>query len=370
MKNLFILFLFASLFQNCFAQTSKEVAVKSTADFGKIALSVVLPEILEGLDSAQTSKLQSKVIQIVTGNGLAASGYFCNFVIYPKFAIYEANLVEGGMESTTVITCELSLYIKELSSKVIYASVSKKIKGSGKSKETALNNALMQIETSDKEWKAFIETGKEKILKYYESKCEDFIAKSDLLIKTEEYEKAIALLLTVPEELTDCHTRVQAKALEAYKLLKEKQSVKLLANAKIEFEKSNFLEGMILLQKVDVASASYSEAQNLIKLNQEKWCKKLVLKAKSLVATKDYSGASIFLKEIKAESSCILEAQEIIKDIDAKITAEEKRVIEMKQQQYQDQIKLQRDVVNCLKDIAVEYAKSQPETATYNTIIK
>jgi hypothetical protein len=70
---------------------------QSQNDIGKMALSIIMPENVDYLDEQQLSKLETKISQIVTMNGLAASGYNNNFVIYPKLAVYENNIVESGM---------------------------------------------------------------------------------------------------------------------------------------------------------------------------------------------------------------------------------------------------------------------------------
>jgi len=111
MKKLFITFAIFSTI-TALAQT--------TSDVGKIALSVIMPENIDGLDASQLSKLETKITQIVSASGLAASGYNNNFVIYPKFAIYETNVVEGGMQNITVTTCELSLFIKQVDNNVLF----------------------------------------------------------------------------------------------------------------------------------------------------------------------------------------------------------------------------------------------------------
>ena len=115
-KNLIIIVAILA-FSNVMAQSSQEV--------GKIALSVIMPENVDGLDISQLSKMETKITQIVSSTGLAASGYNNNFVIYPKFALYETNVVEGGMENITVVTCELSLFIKQVDNNILFSTISK-----------------------------------------------------------------------------------------------------------------------------------------------------------------------------------------------------------------------------------------------------
>ena len=361
MKKTFLMLSFFSIVCVALAQSASEV--------GKIALSVIMPENVDGLDVSQLSKIETKIMRIVSLSGLAASGYNNNFVIYPKFAIYETNVVEGGMQNITVVTCELSLFIKQVDNNVIFSTISKQIKGSGNNKTTAITNAISEVPTNDQQFKTFIEIGKTKIIQYYESKCQDIITKSESLVKMDDYEQAFGLLMTVPEEVS-CYNKVQEKSIEAYNSYKEKQCVKLLALAGTEFEKNNINEGIDIIGKIDPSAKCYENAQSLIKKNQEKLCKTYLLKSKTAIASKDFYNASNYLMQINPETSCYTEAQVLIKDIESKITEAEKREWEFKQKQYKNNVELEKQRINAVKDIAVAYYKSKPTTVNYSYIIK
>ena len=155
MKNIYFIII-ASLFSLVTkAQTSNEI--------GKISLSVVMPESMENLDDSQLSKLDTKISQIVTVSGLSDSGYNNNFVIYPKFAVNETNVVEGGMQNITIVSVELSLFVKQVDNNILFSTISKIIKGSGSSKELAITNAITKINTNDADYKSFIDKSKTKI---------------------------------------------------------------------------------------------------------------------------------------------------------------------------------------------------------------
>lgn len=295
---------------------------QSTNDVGKIALSVVMPENVDGLDVSQLSKLETKISQIVTVSGLAASGYNNNFVIYPKFAIYESNIVEGGMQNITVVTAELSLFIKQVDNNLLFSTISKQIKGSGSNKELAITNAISKIPTSDPEFKTFIENGKTKIIQYYETKCVDIIKKSDSYIKMQQYDQALGLLMTVPEEVSSCYNQIQDKAIEVYKAY------------------------------------------------QTQKCAELIQKAKTSLAANDYVGALNILSEIDPSASCFNEAQTLAKTAETKVDAEEKKQWDFQMKQYNDAVSLEKQRVEAIKEIAVSYYKSQPTTVNYNYIVK
>lgn len=314
MKKILPIIIAIVLTNNLFAQT--------TNDIGKIALSVVMPDKFEGLNTSQLSKLETKISQIVVASGLAASGYNNNFVVYPKFAIYETNVVEGGMQNITVITSELSLFIKQVDNNIMFSTISKQLKGSGNSKELAITNAISKIPSNDPEFITFIETGKTKIIKYYETKCEDIISKSDAFVKMQKFEQALGLLMSVPEEVSSCYNKIQDKSIIAYKAY------------------------------------------------QTQKCSELIQKAKTTLASNDFVGALDILADIDPSATCFKEAQTISKTAEAKVTAEEKKQWDFRMKQYNDEISLEKQRINAIKDIAVSYYKSQPTTVSYNYIVR
>jgi len=298
---------------NAFAQSSTDV--------GKIALSVIMPDNVDGLDASQLSKLETKITQIVSSSGLAASGYNNNFVIYPKFAIYETNVVEGGMQNITVTTCELSLFIKQVDNNILFSSISKQVKVSGNNKQTSITNAISKVPTNDAQFKTFIETGKTKIVQYYESKCQDIITKSESLVKMQNYEEALGLLQTVPEEVS-CYSKVQEKSIEAYKAY------------------------------------------------QNQKCAKQIQEAKTTLAVNNYNAALEILSQIDPSATCFNESQTLMKNAESKIDAEEKKQWDLKMKVYGDNVALEKQRINAVKDIAVAYYKSKPTTVNYSYIIK
>lgn len=295
---------------------------QTTNDIGKIALSVVMPENVDGLDNSQISKLQTKISQIVTVSGLGASGYNNNFVIYPKFAIYESNIVEGGMQNITVITADLSLFIKQVDNNIIFSTINKPLKGSGSTKELAIANAISKISTNDPDFKTFIETGKLKIVSYYQTKCVDIIKKSDTYIKMQQYEQALGLLMSVPEEVSSCYDKIQDKAIEAYKAY------------------------------------------------QTQRCSELIQKARTTLAANDYAVALNILSDIDPSATCFNEAQIIAKSAEKKVDAEEKKQWDFQMKQYNDAVSLEKHRIQAIKEIAISYYKSQPTSVTYNYIVR
>lgn len=295
---------------------------QGAGEVGKISLSVVMPENVDGLDVSQLSRLESKIVQMVTLSGLSASGYQNNFVIYPRFAIYENNVVEGGMHQISVVDVELNLFIKQVDNNLIFSSWSKRLKGSGGNRQLAVTNAISKIQIGDPEVRDFIGEGKLKIIRYYESRCMDIMAKSDRFVKMQQFEQAFGLLMTVPEEVSSCYNRIQNKAIEAYKAY------------------------------------------------QTQKCSELIQKAKTTLAANDYVGSLNILSEIDPSASCFREAQSLARSAELKVDAEEKKQWDFRMRQYKDAISLERLRIQTIREIAVSYYRSQSSVVNYNYIIR
>lgn len=295
-------------------------SAQENTSIGKIALSVVLPENIEGMDSSNNSKLESKIIQIVSNSGLAANGYNSNFIIYPKLAIYDNKVVESGMQDITVFNLDLTLIIKQVDNNMIYSSCNTSIKGFGDSKQIAISNAISKIKINDTIFIDFIDKGKKRIIEYYESRCNDLIVQADGLSKRQSYEEAITLLLSIPSEVS-CFSKIQNKTIEIYK---------------------NY---------------------------QTYRCGSLLQQAKALASQNDFYGSLNYLSQIDPGSKCGAESKDLMTKIENKIDAENRQRWQAAMMIYKDAVQLEKQRINAVRDIAVEYARNQPKPPANNYLL-
>lgn len=290
-----------------------------SSDIGKISLSIVLPENLEGIDNSNLSNLETKILDIVNQTGLSGTGYNNNFVIYPKLTILNSK-VSKGMQNISFIDCQLSLFIKQVDNNMVFSTISKKLEGSGLENQEAISNAIDNINTSDEDFSKFIEKGKSRIIEYYESKCNDLIAQADGLAKRQSYEEAISLLLSIPAEVS-CFSKVQSKTIEIYK---------------------NY--------------QSYS-------------CGGLLQQAQSEASQNDFSSSLSSLSQIDPSSKCGSEAKALMAKIEGKIDAANRQQFQAAMMVYKDQIQLEKQRINAARDVAEAYAKKRPKPQTNNYLI-
>lgn len=229
-----------------------------------ISLSVVLPDNSDMLSQKSLSKLESKILRIVTKNGISGIGFTNEFLIYPKLEVYDESIVEG-MRNMVVVELEFNLFIQQYSTKKIFSSYSKTLKGNGFTKEKAIANAIAEIPISNKKLEEFIASGKTKIIDYYKNNCAQIVADADYLIKVEQYRKAMAIFTSIPKEATECYTSVQNKAIEAYKAYQKKSCESNYAKAQTELAKNNYRNALNYLSYIDPSSTCSENAQKLIR---------------------------------------------------------------------------------------------------------
>ncbi len=74
------------------------------------------------------------------------------------------------------------------------------------------------------------------------------------------------------------------------------------------------------------------------------------------------------LSEINPNSSCFNEVNLITKEINDKLITDEKARLELALKEYNDKLDLEKKRIDAYRQVALEYAKNQPKTVTYNNI--
>ena len=232
-------------------------------EIGKMALAVVLPDDSPELDDGQRTRLEARLTQLVTRNGLSANGYGANFALYPVVTVAETSVVEGGMQNLTVTTLEVALFIKQVDNGLLFATLSKRLKGSGSSKSQSIGNALGQLQPAAPEYEAFIATGKQKILAYYKSECGRLVQQAEASARLNNFDQALAGLLSIPVESGACYATAQQKAASIYKAYADQHCAEIILQARKELALNHYEEGLTQLASIDPSAKCYAEAKAL-----------------------------------------------------------------------------------------------------------
>ena len=193
MKKIFAAILIASACISAFAQNNQG----KMDDAGRIALTPVILE-NSNIPPAATNVVLNKLTQIVTQNGLAGDSFDPRFII-------TANMVELSHDVTATTppmqayTLSPTLYIGDAATGTLYATCAlNPIKGAGTNATKAYMQAVKMLKANSPEVQRFIETGKTRIIEWYNTQIDFLISEANALAGQDKYDEAIALLFTVP----------------------------------------------------------------------------------------------------------------------------------------------------------------------------
>lgn len=279
-----------------------------TNETRKVSIRAILSDEIE-IPQEATTHLANKLQRIISSYGLADNGLTDRFIFTAKVNVLQKDIV-ATTPARVSLKLEISFYVGDIIENKVFSSYALEVSGIGINENKAYIDAIKGISVSDKSIKNFIETGKIRIVEYYNSHCNSIIADADRMAQQGLYEEAIAELVSVPNLCEDCYRQTREKAVA------------------INDEYMNI------------------EGERLIKQANAEW----VIKQDYKCAEKALS----ILSQINPLARCSKDADELIVKIDNKLRDEEakieeeriaidKRNWEFKMQQYQDNIKITRE---------------------------
>lgn len=331
-------------------------------DFGRIILNTYLSENIT-LPAEAKNQLQSKLIQLATINGMGGSQANPRFIITAQVNIGTKDIVAGPPQFI-VQNLDVVFFVGDALTNKVFSSKTLSLKGVGTNENKSFIEAFKNINPNNKEFALFLEEGKNKIINFYSTNCDFIIKEAFTLVKQEKYDEAIYQLSLVPDVCQECYF----KCLDTLASVYQK---KIDADCKLKFKD---------------AKTTWAAAQNQTGAE----------KAGDVIST------------INPMATCQPEIDAFIKTIDAKLKADEKVRWQFKMKQYADKIAFQKEQiriaeekskrddvyrenqsqrdavaqekqsqrnyeldkirVNAYREVALEYAKNQPKTETYNNL--
>ncbi len=320
-------------------------------DFGRIILNVYLPD-NAGIPAESQKLLLNKLNQIVTNNGIGGSSANPRFIITAIVNVGTKDAIAGPPQMIAQ-NLDITFFIGDAFKNTKFSNVTISLKGVGTNENKSFIEAIKTINPKNKEIVTFIEEGKNKIIEYYTTNCDFIIKDAQTMVKQEKFDEAIYALSLVPDVCQQCYY----KCLDTLAVINQK--------------------------KIDLDGAR--------KLNEAKiiWT--------SNMNPKGAEKAGDILNTIDVNAACQIDARKLISSIDSKLKADEKAKWEFKLKQYEDKIAAQKEQVriaeekekhddvarekqsarnheldklrvNAYREVAVEQARNQPKTVTYNNI--
>lgn len=315
MKKLFSMCLMALLVMPIFAQNEKG----SADDAARIAISPYVDPSLN-FSKEVSKQLKNKMTAILTKQGLGGEA--------GQRFIMSANI---DVLSEDIVVTTKEMYQYELGVNFIigdgiegtqFAMTTVNSTGLGETKAAAYIAALKKISPTNAAFKPFIAKAKDRIIEYYNSKCDFIIADAQAFAKMQNYEAAIFKLMCVPDVCKDCYMKCTAAVEPIFQDYVDMVGAQLLAQAK----------------SVWSAGLDYDAAQK----------------------------AAEILGQINPQSRAYPEAIELSNTIATRIRDLDQREWDFVLKQQQDDVDLQKAAIKAARDIGVAYGENQQPT--YNIV--
>lgn len=219
---------------------------------------------------------------------------------------------------------DITFFVGDAITNTIFSNTTLSLKGVGINENKAFIDALKTFNPKNKEVIAFLEDGKTKIINYYSTNCDFTIKEATTLSDQFKFNEAIYKLMTVPDVCKDCYFKSKEEATVIFKKKIESDCTEKLKEAKL------------------IWSAEPTENGAL--------------------------KSSAIMISIIPSANCKTEINKLSIEIKNKLQLEQKKKYDFDMLEMQKHYDTEQKRLDALKEIAVEQAKNQPKTVTYNNI--
>ena len=253
----------------CYAQND----LNKANDFDRIALEVVIPGQVENIPEQARSLLESKLKEVAAQSGLGGEGIASRFALTAKMEVLSKDVVSTA-PLMLAYSFDIYLYIVDNMERIILSSTSISIKGVGTNKNKAYTNGLHKINFENQAIQNFLGNGKDKIISYYNSKCDVIIAKAKALADQKQFQNAIFSLASIPEVCQDCYLKAISAIGPIYQKYIDYECASYINTAKSLFaanpNSTGALEAAEMISLISPDSKCFDNANDLIEKIENK----------------------------------------------------------------------------------------------------
>ena len=335
--------------------------IEKADDIGRIALNIFMPdEVLPEFPSAR-KMLEGRLKAIASQNGMGGNEALPRFIITGN-AYTTFDEVVPGISEKYIKEVEVLISVGDGIEGVEFASESFTLKGVDDSESKAFLSAVKKLNPRNKLIASFLEKAKEKIIAYYNSKCDFILKEAETLNSNKDYNNALATLIEVPEVCKECYDKAMDFSKEVFKAKVENEYQLKISDANTLIAQDQWDQAAGALVGITPDMSCYSDVATIQQKITDHRCNVSIGKARGAWAKRDSKNASIFLSEVSYDSSCFNEAQMLYKDISRAIDAQAKKEWDLAYEKYnRDQI-----IYEQVNELEMELARSDQSIKTAN----
>lgn len=280
-----------------------------------LPISVQLDEDFTNVPKAANSILYQSISRIATENGLTTEAPTTPFVLTAHCDVLDKSNLPGP-PIQTVYNLGVTLYMADTYTQKKFGTAYITLDGVGTGEVKSYINAFRRMNGHSREIQNLINTGKKKMMDYYNTQYKNIIKEAIRLEGIQNFEEALTLVLSIPvcsnggDEATAYGLRLYQRNLDRFNLFILNKAKTLWAAGQ---DQSTAYEVCSLLSQIDPDAKCYSEA-------------------------------SMFLKEVKSQ---------VRSDID----------FEMRQK-YSDQVAIEKQRIAAARAVGVAFGNGQKATTT------
>lgn len=260
--------------------------------------------------------ISNRLRNITSNSGNIGALENSQFALLLAYDIVDKQIIDGA-PTKIIYSVSANFQVLDLKGNKVYSSLSKSLKGIGNNEQKALINSFQKINNSDTQLQDFIKRGKAKIVEYYNTNYPAIIKEAQALATTRNFDKAIYNLMMIPQ----CSVGYD-------------EALSVMMNIYQQFVNQHCNENLAQARAAWIASPNNDGAAT----------------------------ASIFLSEIYPDATCYSEALELMQEIKKQMGNEWK--FQMKQ--WNDNVSLEQQRINALREIGIAYATSHSVTHPRN----
>jgi len=358
MKNIKSLTLVVLLFTAFTIQAQNNLG--KSDDVARIAIAPIVGNIPD-MPPAAERILLNKMGQIASKNGMASAGN--RFIMYPHVSIMSQDITPTA-PPMHAYNLDITLYIADNITQTIFSSTTIALKGVGKNPNKAYIGALKMLNYKRPEVKTFIQDGKDKIVEYYNSKCDFILKDAESLAGRKEFDEAIYTVMSIPDICKDCYMKGKDVAITIFKQKLENECMQNIADARAAKAQDDYDLAASYLSGILPDVSCYSDAQGLLKEIEDHRCAIALGKAKGAWSSGNSRDAGRWLGEVASDSKCYNEAMALGNEIKAKLKADDDREWDFKVKVQNDIVDIEKLAIKAVRDVGVAYGENQHPTNT------
>jgi hypothetical protein len=346
-------------------------------DLARIALNPYVPEQIEGMPAIARDNLKNKLGQIATANGIGGAAKNQRFIITANIAVLTKDITPTA-PPMQALTLEVTIYVGDGREGTKFASTSRTVKGVGENENKAYIAALKGINAKDPEFASVLETGKARIIEYYNSRCDLIIQQASSLAGQEKFDEALSELMSVPEVCKQCHEFAMEAAVSVFKSKAELDCQRNMMKARSFMAQDKHDEAADALSTGILPSLPcFPDALALMKQIEDHRCAAALGRAQGAWSARDVDGTAAALAKVSADSKCYQDALALTQEVRAWVKEKDGREWDFEMRKYQDNTDfrwqaqadntaIRKMELNAARDIGVAYANRPVTNMVYN----